>query len=181
MKLIVKPSDLIKRFIWDKYQHFCLQYVQFAEINKIIEEDKEFEISEAHAFVIGLTNVIYTDKVVHKLKMYLKELLENKSFDEMITSTEVSQESGEDETYQTVKLLVNKQIIIDGANDFLNKIPKNWDPSGETNIFYSELKNIPALTKAFIAAINSLPVTIVQDWPCVKYISVKKTINKIIK
>ena len=62
MQIIVKPSDLIKRFIWDKYKHFCLDDKNTAEINVIIDEDLDFEINEEDAFVIGLTNVIYTEK-----------------------------------------------------------------------------------------------------------------------
>src|ERR1043165_5807765 len=142
MKLLVRPSDLIKRFIWDKYQHFCLQQVRFEEISRIIREDNEFEINEDQAFVIGLTNVIYTDRVVYKFKQHLKELLENKCFDEVEVSSGLNDE-GEEEEYRNVKLLINKQIIIDGANDFLNKIPKTWDASQESAAFYAELRSIP--------------------------------------
>lgn len=179
MKLIIKPSDLIKRFIWDKYQHFCLKGKTYKEIDSIILEDKEFQISEEDAFVIGLTNVLYTDHVVYKFKQHLKEILENKSFD---NKEEIeNDDDDDDEIYHAVKLMVSKQLMIDSANDFLNKIPKVWDITKESNIFQNEINQITDLTKIFIEKINKLPVTIIQNWPSIKYVSAKKTINKWIK
>lgn len=179
MKLIIKPSDLIKRFIWDKYQHFCLKGLTYKDIDLLIKEDKEFEISEEDAFVIGLTNVIYTDNVIYKFKQYLKEILENKSFD---NKEEIeSDEENDEEIYIPAKLMVSKQLMIDSANEFLNKIPKSWNSSNENILFQNELAQIHNLTSLFIEKINLLPITVIQNWPSIKYISTKKVINKWIK
>ena len=179
MKLIIKPSDLIKRFIWDKYHHFCLKGVTYKEIDNLINENKEFEITEEDAFVIGLTNVIYTDNVVYKFKQYLKEILENKSFD---NKEEIeSDDDNDEEIYTPSKLMVSKQLMIDSANDFINKIPKSWNVSNESILFQNELIQVQDLTKVFIEKINSLPITMIQNWPSIKYISSKKVINKWIK
>lgn len=187
MKLIVKPSDLIKRFIWDKYETFKLHTKNKAEIDKIIKEDVEFEITEKDAFVIGLTGVIYTDNIVYKLKQFLKEILDNKSFDyvEKVVNDpqehEESEEGDEDETYIAPKLMINKDIMIDNTKLFLNKIPKSWDYNTESVNFIKELAQIPALTKEFIEKIHKLPTTNINEWQCLKYVSVKKLINKTIK
>ena len=180
MKLLVKPSDLIKRFIWDQYEHFCLHDISNGEIEKIIKEDKEFEISEPDAFVVGLTNVIYSDKVIYKYKIYLKDLLENKSFDAGNPTTETN-DDGEEETFHKVKMMINKELVINHAKLFFNKLPKTWDSSKESNMFNRETAQIPDLSKKLCTIIEKLPTTMIQGWPCVKYISVKKAINKVVK
>ena len=159
MKIIITPSDLIERFIWDKYDSFCLDGKTTNEVNKIIAENKEFEISEDDAFVIGLTNVIYTSEVVYKFKQFAKYILETKSF--------------ESET----KYYINKGIVIQSMNEFKKKIPKNWKSSDVS--FNYELLKIDELITKYEKAINLLPSIMVQEWPCVKKGNVKKIINKL--
>jgi hypothetical protein len=159
MKIIVKPSDLISRFLWDKFEYFCLDNKSNAEIAQIIQEDQEFEISENDAFVIGLTNVIYTSEAVYKFKQYLKEILENKSFE------------------QDKKLYINKDILVDSISDFKRKIPKNWQSQDPE--FNNALASIPGLWETFIKTLAVLPTITVQECACVKYGSVKKIINKL--
>lgn len=160
MKIIIKPSDLIKRFIWDKYKHFCLYELNAVEITEIIENDKEFEISENDAFVIGLTNVIYTDEVIYKFKQYIKEILENKSH------------------MQDTRLYIPKDIILQGINLFKLKIPKNWvNNDFEFNRQLNELNN--NIYSTFIEYLDQLEITKIQDYDCVKHGQVKKIINKL--
>lgn len=168
MRITITPSDLIKRFIWDKYENFCLDGKNAAEINKIIEEDKEFEISEEDAFVIGLTNVIYTPEVIYKFKQYLREILENKKFE------------------QDKRIYINRQLLLDSIAGFKNKIPKRWTCKivvggkiVDDHDFNAQLGQLPALYEAFIKNVNTLVTINVQEWPCVKYAQVKKLINKI--
>ena len=159
MKIIIKPSDLIERFIWDKYLYFCLNTKNRQEILEIVEKNEEFEISEEHAFVIGLTCVIYTSNVVHKFKQYIKEIIEHKSFE-----------------FEN-RLHLNKQILIDSAKAFKNKIPKNW--SSVDGGFNIELQKMSDLYDLFIVNVNNLLTTSIQEWPCVRSGQVKKIINKI--
>lgn len=159
MKIILKPSDLIERFIWDKYSHFCLQFKSKQEINEIIQKNEEFEISENDAFVIGLTCVIYTTDIIHKFKQYLKEIIEHKSFE-----------------YEN-RLHLNKQILINSAREFKNKIPIDW--KSQDIVFNIELEKMQDLYDLFIVNVNNLVTTTVQDWPCVRSAQVKKIINKI--
>lgn len=159
MRITVTPSDLIKRFIWDKYEDFCLDGKNNAEINKIIEDNQEFEITEEDAFVIGLTNVIYTTEVIYKFKQFLREILDNKNFE------------------QDNRLYINRQILLDCVYDFKKKIPKKW--SCDDTVFNHELLQLPQVYEAFEKGVNNLTTINVQEWPCVKYAQVKKIINKL--
>lgn len=160
MKIIVQPSDLIKRFVWDKYENFCLDGKNTTEINKIIEENSEFEITEEDAFVIGLTNVIYTTEVIYKFKQYLREILDNKNFE------------------QDKRLYINRQILLNSIDNFKNKIPKRW--TSDDVVFNAELTQLPKIFEIFEKGVNGLTSIVVQEWPCVKYAQVKKIINKLI-
>ena len=159
MKIFIKPSDLITRFLWDKYVYFCVDGKNSADIAAVIQADAEFEISERDAFAINLTNVIYTPEVVYKFKQYLKEILENKCFE------------------QDNRRYINKDILIDSIADFKSKIPKNWksdDPE-----FNHNMAKLDPLYENFQKLISVLATINVQECMCVKYGSVKKVINKL--
>jgi hypothetical protein len=159
MTIRVRPSDLISRFIWDNYDYFCLDGKSNAEKNKIIENDEEFEISEEDAFVIGLTNVIYTNEVIRKYQQFLRSILENKHFE------------------QDNRKYINRQLLINSIYTFKNKIPKTY--TSTSNKFNDELAQLPALYTKFTEGVNNLTTITVQDCPCVKYGQVKKVINKL--
>ena len=130
-----------------------------ADINKIIKDDEEFEISEDDAFVIGLTNVVYTTEVIYKFKQFLREILDNKNFE------------------QDNRLYINKQFLLNSIQDFKNKIPKGW--ISDDNRLNEELTQLPDVYTAFEKGVNALITINVQEWPCVKYAQVKKIINKL--
>jgi hypothetical protein len=159
MKIKVRPSDLITRFVWDRYEHFCLDGKNSTEIAALIAEDAEFEISETDAFVINLTNVIYTPEVVYKFKQHLKETLENKSFE------------------QDKKRYINREILIDCCLDFRRKIPRNW--KSEDLEFNLNLAALPPMYDQFQRLINALTAINVQECMCVRSSAVKKIINKL--
>lgn len=167
MEIKLKPSDLIERFIWDKYEYYCLESKSSTEIAEIIELNEEFIISELDAFVIGLINVIYTDEIIYKFKQFLLELLANKSFDY------------EDPTDQELKkkLFINQQILIHSINTFKNKIPKNW--KSKDVVFNNQYELLPEKYIQFVESVKELQSITIQDWPCVKCAQVKKIINKL--
>lgn len=165
MEIKIKPSDLIHRFIWDKYEYFCLEEQNSVEIADIIKKNEEFIINENDAFVIGLINVIYTPEIIYKFKQFLLELLANKSFE------------FDDETDGKKKLFINQQIFTYSINSFKNKIPKNWESLDiEFNNQYHEL---PSKYEFFLNSLDKLQSIEIQDWPCVKCAQVKKIINKL--
>lgn len=162
MKILVKPSDLIRRLVWDKYAYFVLHKVPKSTIKTLIERDEVIELNEEDAFVIGLLNTIYTPELIYKFKQYLREILDNKSFKNKAEND---------------RLYITKQILINHASKFLSKFPEDWRDSNQQ--FNNELERLENLCIQFIEDVDLLETTIIQTWPCVKYAQVKKIINKI--
>lgn len=161
MKITLKPSEIIDRFIWDKFEFYILEGKTRNQINKIIEEDKEFEISEEDAFVIGLTNVIYTNELNYKLKQFLKETLENKKM-----------KNKEDKI-----IYVSKEQMIDAISLFKRKIPTDY--KNADIIFNKQLKELPKLYDKFINNLNKLKITSIKNIDHLYVVQVKKVINRI--
>lgn len=160
MKILVKPSDLIKRFVWDKYEYYCMQGVSKDSIKQLIENDEEFELLEKDAFVIGFLCVIYTDQVIYKFKQFLLDNLNNKNFE-----------------HEDGRLWTNRQILTEAVQTFKNKIPTDW-VSDDLEFNY-QLKQLSNIYDTFITSLENLDTLIIQEWPCVKCGQVKKLINKI--
>lgn len=161
MKIIIKPSDIIERCLWDKYYRFCLKNnYNKEEVKKIVAENKEFEISEKDAFVIGLLNCIYTPDLIYKLNQLLKSDLENKS------------------TIIDNRLHINRDLLVDSATNFLLKFPDFFKSDKyDFNLYYNKLDKIIQL---FIFNLNNLETTKFKDALMVKCKQVKKLINEII-
>lgn len=119
MKILIKPDDIIKRCLWDSYVYYILDTEDNAE--KILKENKEFEISERDALIIGLLKVIETDNLIHKFNMYITEILTNKS------------------TKNKNLILIRKRAIESGINKFLNKFPDYWSPEANWVVEKKEL------------------------------------------
>ncbi len=121
MIITVKPSDLIKRCLWTDYKRFCLCGIIEEDIDKLIEEDSPFTLSEDDAYVIGLLKVVETNNLVHRYKMHIDEVLKVKSnlFDN--------------------KLYINKNIILAELKDFRNRFPSSFKASFEYKIAIEDL------------------------------------------
>lgn len=109
MKIQIFPDELIKRCLWDHYVHYIIGSEKEAE--KILKENKEIEMSERDALVIGLLKVIETDNLIHKFNTYIMEFLTNKSVKE--------------KDY----LLLRKKAFDFAIDKFLDKFPDYWEPS----------------------------------------------------
>lgn len=167
MEIKLRVSDLIERLLWDNYKTFCLADLKTEEIDKIIEADEEFIITEKDAFVIGLLNVIYTQEVVYKYKQYLREIIDNKSF--LFEDVEPN---------KTIKRkYITRKILTTNAKAFLKKIPKNYESNNI--VFNKQIKMLNDVNEFFINEVKLLEYQIIHDWPCVKYGQVKKIINRI--
>ena len=77
MKITIYPEDIVKRCGWDNFS--CYVVGSEKEAEKILKENKEFEISERDALVIGLLKIIETDNLIHKFNTYIVDFLTNKS------------------------------------------------------------------------------------------------------
>ena len=73
MKILIYPEDIVKRCLWDSYTYYVVGSEKEAE--KILKENKEFELSERDAIVIGLLKVMETDNLIHRFNDYLTHFL----------------------------------------------------------------------------------------------------------
>jgi hypothetical protein len=80
MRILVKPSDLVKRCIWDYYVYYILGSEK--EAQRLLELDEEFEISERDALISGLLKVVETDNLIHRFNDYMVHFLTTKSVKE---------------------------------------------------------------------------------------------------
>ena len=73
MKILITPEDIVKRCLWDSYTYYIVGSEKEAE--KLLKENKEFELSERDAIVIGLFKVMETDNLIHRFNDYLTHFL----------------------------------------------------------------------------------------------------------
>ena len=108
MKIILCAEDIVKRCLWDSYTYYIVGSDKEAE--KILKENKEFELSERDAIVLGLLKVMETDNLVHRFNDYMVHFLTIKSIKE------------KDE------VLVRKRSVEIAIEKFLDKFPDYWVP-----------------------------------------------------
>ena len=118
MKIFISPEDIIKRGCWDSYVYYIVGSEK--EAQEILKENKEFEISERDALIIGLLKVLETENLIHRFNNYIYELLMNKS------------SKHED-------LLIRKKTLDYAIDKFLDKFPDYWEPSKMWVIALKEL------------------------------------------
>lgn len=111
MKITLCAEDLIRRCVWDNYVYYVVGSDKEAE--KILKENREMEISERDALIIGLLKVIETDNLIHKFNTYVVEILTNKSI----------------HSPQKDGLLIRKKTFDTAVDKFLDKFPDYWDPT----------------------------------------------------
>lgn len=108
MKINILPEDLVKRCLWDNYVYYIVGSEKEAE--KILNENKEIEISERDALVMGLLKIIETDNLIHKFNTHIVDLLTNKSIN------------------NTGQVLIRKKTLDSSIDRFLDKFPDYWVP-----------------------------------------------------
>lgn len=109
MRILITPEDIVKRCLWDTYVYYILGSEKEAEA--LLTENKEFELSERDAIVIGLLKVMETDNLIHRFNDYLIHFLTVKSIKE------------KDD------VLVKKKSLETAIDKFLDKFPDYWTPS----------------------------------------------------
>jgi hypothetical protein len=139
MQIRVFPNDLIVRCVWDSYVYYVLGSDKDAE--QLLKENKEFEISERDALVIGLLKVIETSNLIHKFNTYVVEFLTNKSINQ-----------GKD-------VLVRKKGLESAVDKFLDKFPDYWVPNTEYKKSLTELVDYIEIFKSGVEKIDIIKVT----------------------
>lgn len=114
MKILITPHDIIERALWYKYQNLILDGTPQDEIDTIISENKEFEISEKDALVINLIKCIDTNNLKHRLNQHILHLL-------AVRSTEV--DNGPKKSHSITKRTVEYELTT-----FLKNFPPSWNP-----------------------------------------------------
>lgn len=158
MKIIIKPSDIVKRCLWDSYVYYIVGSEKEGE--KLLKEDKEFELSERDAIVSGLLKVMETDNLVHRFNDYMIHFLTIKSIKE------------------NDEILVRKKSVEIAIDKFLDKFPDYWTPPINYANALKDLIKYADTLKENIEELETTEVTIqniTQDF----YVSssIKKLLN----
>lgn len=109
MKILICPEDIVKRCLWDTFTYYIVGSEKEAE--KILKENKEFEISERDAIVIGLLKVMETDNLIHRFNDYLIHFLTVRSLKEKDN------------------FLIKKKSLETAIEKFMDKFPDYWTPT----------------------------------------------------
>lgn len=140
MTIKIYPEDIVKMCLWDHYVYYIVGSEKEAE--KLLKENKEMELSERDALVIGLLKVIETDNLIHKFNTYVMEFLTNKSIKE--------------KEY----LLVRKKTFDLALDKFVDKFPDHWEP----NSYWSRsLKELVEYVEAMKILIEKLEIHKIVD------------------
>jgi hypothetical protein len=140
MTIKIYPEDIVRMCLWDHYVYYIVGSEKEAE--KILKENKEMEISERDALVIGLLKVIETDNLIHKFNTYIMEFLTNKSIKE--------------KEY----LLVRKKTFDVAIDKFVDKFPDYWVPN---TTFTKALKDLVDYVEVMKSEIEKLEIHKIVD------------------
>ncbi len=140
MNIKVTPEDLVRRCLWDHYVYYVVGSDKEGE--KILKENKEFEISERDALVVGLLKVIETDNLIHKFNSYLVDFLANKAIN------------------NNNQVLIRKKALEIFVDKFLDKFPDYWIPN---SVYKQSLSELVDYIDDFKVKIEKLDVQKVSD------------------
>lgn len=119
MRILIQPSDIVKRALWDTYVYYVIGSEKEAE--KLLLEDKEFEISERDAYVIGLLKCVETDNLIHRFNDTMIHFLN-------IKSVKINDD-----------ILIKKKTCVESVEKFLNKFPDYWTPPSNYSTAFADL------------------------------------------
>ena len=140
MTIKIYPEDIVKLCLWDHYVYYIVGSEKEAE--KLLKENKEMELSERDALVMGLLKSIQTDNLIHKFNSYVMEFLTNKSIKEKDF------------------LLVRKKTFDVAIDKFVDKFPDYWEPSAT---WTKSLKDLVEYVEAMKIEIEKLEIHKIVD------------------
>jgi hypothetical protein len=158
MRIILCASDLVKRGLWDTYSYYVVGSEKEAE--RLLLEDKEFEISERDAFVCGLLKVIETDNLIHRFNDTMVHFLNIKSV-----------KIGDD-------ILIKKKSCRESIDKFINKFPDYWTPPTNYANALSDLVDYTNVLKDKLETLDVVKATLLNvNYEFYVSSSVKKLLN----
>lgn len=140
MRITVLPEDLVRRCVWDNYVYYIIGSEKEGE--RILKENKEFEISERDALIIGLLKVIETDNLIHKFNGYIVDLLTNKSINDK------------------GQVLIRKKVVDTSIDKFLDKFPHYWTPN---LVYRNSLQELKSYVEEFKKNVTELEIIKIED------------------
>lgn len=158
MTIKIYPEDIVKRCLWDNYVHYVVGSEKEAE--KILRENKEMEVSERDAFIMGLLKIMETENLIHKFNSYVVELLTNKSHKE--------------KDY----LLIKKKVFDYAVDKFLDKFPDYWEPSA---LYTKSLKELVEYIDSLKIEVEKLEIHKIVDKNITYEFYNSNTIKKLLK
>jgi hypothetical protein len=159
MKILIRPSDIIKLSLWDTYVYYIVGSEKEAE--SLLKVDAEFELSERDAIVIGLLKVMETDNLIHRFNDYMIHFLTIKSIKEKDDAAVVRKKS--------VEIAISK---------FLEKFPTYWESPANYTHALKELKDYTTNLSKGIQELDIINVSIQNiNYECYVSNSIKKLLN----
>jgi len=166
MKILIKPSEIVKRSLWKKYVDYANIGLKEDELTKILKEDEEFEINEEDALVIDLLKVLETPKLSYKLNKLITDFLNQRSIKNNLDN----------------KYYVNKRGLLKVINTFIQNFPDYYEC--DDSEFNDGIKTVKKYSGKFIDRINNTKITIIKihdiSMECVPINSIKKMKNMFI-
>jgi hypothetical protein len=157
MRILIKPSDIVKRCLWDSYSYYIVGSEKEAE--KLLKEDNEFELSERDAIVLGLLKVMETDNLVHRFNDYMVHFLTIKSIKE------------KDD------VIVRKKSVEIAIDKFLDKFPDYWVPPAN---YANAVKDLVDYIDSLKEKIETLEVTKVTIQNMIQEVYVSNAVRKLL-
>jgi hypothetical protein len=140
MKITIFPEDLVRRCVWDHFVYYVVGSDKEGE--KILKENKEVEISERDALVIGILKVIETDNLIHKFNTHIVDFLSNRSIN------------------NNQQVLIRKKTLEIFVDKFIDKFPDYWVPNA---IYKKSLTELIDYIEEFKVKIEDLEIFKVSD------------------
>jgi hypothetical protein len=113
MIITLTPEDVIKRCLWLEYKKFVLKDKNEKEIEELVKKNEPFTLNEEDAYVIGLLKIVETDNLVHRFKLHINNLLEDRSTVQEIKKNKKSEK----------RVLINKSILLRECLSFKDRFP----------------------------------------------------------
>jgi len=143
MKILIKPSDIVKRSLWRKYVDYAVMDLKEDQLAQLLKEDKEFEINEEDALVIDLLKVLETPQLSYKLNKQITDFLNQRSIKNNLDN----------------KYYVNKKGLLKVINTFIQNFPHYYDCDDKD--FNDGIVTVKKYSDKFIDRINEIDSTII--------------------
>ena len=117
MIIKLKPSEIIERCLWYKYEYFILANKNKDEIETLVKENKEFEIKENEGLIIGLLKCIETDNLIHRLNDHIIHTMKVKNVTIPIDKNDKT------------AICIKKNIVLYELDIFKKNFPDVWNPT----------------------------------------------------